>query len=89
MVSTVKVKISSPGVRAMLQSAGVRAELHDAADPVLDRMIAGAPEASGALKGSLYLWDDTTDRAVVRVGSDLPYAGSVAARTGFMLRALP
>lgn len=86
--STVKVKISSPGILALLKSEGVRGEIRRRSEPVLSAAINGAPVASGAYRDSLSAVDDTTDRAVVRVGSSVSYAGVVESRTGNLARAL-
>ena len=49
---------------------------------------ASAPVASGEYAGSLHIKQDTTDRAAVRVGSDVPHALVVEANTGNLARAL-
>ena len=86
--STVKVKTHSPQIAAMLKSEPIANEVHRRSEPVLDQQIATCPELSGALKASLRIWDDVTDRAVSRVGSDLLYAMVVESRTGFMSRSV-
>lgn len=82
------IKLNRRGMAAMLKSAGVRATLERPAEKALAKMRAGAPVASGEYKASLHIWDDTTDRAVKRVGSDVAYAMVVEANTGNMARSL-
>lgn len=88
MAATVKVQVSSPAIRALLQSQAVRDELRRRAEPVLSAAQVSAPVASGRYRDSLHLVDDTTDRAVVRVVSDAPHAMVVESRTGNLARAL-
>ncbi len=87
-LSTVKVKISSPAIGALLKSAPIRGAVRPHAEQVLSAAEASAPVASGAYKAGLTIMSDTTDRAVERVGSTVDYAGVVEARTGNLLRAL-
>jgi hypothetical protein len=76
-------------MRALLNDDGVRrGALHPVADRVAAAMRAGAPRETGALAESVTVWDDTTDRAAVRVGSRLHYAAAIEAGTGFMSRAV-
>lgn len=87
-MATGNVKLNHSGVAALLKSAAIRAVLEAPARAALARMQASAPVKSGAYRGSLRIWDDTTDRAVKRVGSDLDYAAAVEANTGNMARSL-
>lgn len=89
MASKLGLKLKSAGIAEILVSAGVRAALEEPAAKVLSRMKSGAPVDSGKLRDSLEIWDDTTDRAVKRVGSrSLPYAAKIEADTGFVSRSL-
>jgi D-ribose pyranose/furanose isomerase RbsD len=88
MSATVKVVTHSREIEDLLKSEDIRAELHRRGEPVLAAAQESAPVASGAYKASLFLADDTTDRAVVRVGATVPYAMVVEARTGNLVRAL-
>jgi hypothetical protein len=87
-VARVRVKLNSRGMRDLLNSSGTRAALHEAGAPILARLKATALVDSGAYRDSLRMEDDTTDRAVVRIGSSLPYAGAVQANTGHLARGL-
>lgn len=88
MARKVRIDIHDRAIRALLQSGGVRADLLSRGQRVLSAAQGGAPVESGDLRDSLSVWEDTTDRAVVRVGSDLDYAPLIAANTGFLSRAL-
>lgn len=83
-----KVRLSSRGIQNLLRSAGVRRDLTRRADRVLLQARATAPEDTGAYRASLHIEQATTDRAVVRVASDLHYAAGVEAHTGTLARAL-
>jgi hypothetical protein len=83
-----RVIIHGPAIRALLNSPGVRADLEARGDRVLAAAQASAPVESGRYRESLTVWSDTTDRAVVRVGSELDYAPAVEAATGNLARAL-
>lgn len=83
-----RIKLNSAGMRELLNSSGVRAELTRRAGAVLSAAKASAPVATGEYVGSLRILQATTDRAVVRVGSDAPHAGIVEADRGILARAL-
>lgn len=87
-MADVRVRLNSSGMAALLRSDGVRAILRAKAAPILSRAQATAPVDSGDYRASLRMWDDTTDRAVVRVGSSVPYAAVVQANTGHLSRTL-
>lgn len=76
------------GMAELLVADGVRERLREIGGRVLEQARSTAPVATGAYRDSLELVEDTTDRAVVRVGSPLPYAPSIEARTGHLARAL-
>lgn len=83
-----RITLNHAGMGALLKSSSVRAMLTGHAESVLSAAVAGAPVASGAYQSSLHLIQDTTDRAVVRVASDVDYAMVVEANTGNLSRAL-
>lgn len=87
-MANVRVKLNRRGMAQLLKSSGARAALEAPAQATRGKMAAGAPRDTGALAASIEVWDDTTDRAVKRVGSRLPYAIVVESRTGFMARSL-
>lgn len=84
-----RIKLVRPGMRELLNDEGVRRDaLHPVAEQVASAARSAAPVESGAYRDSLTVWDDTTDRAAVRVGSRLSYAALIEARTGNLARAL-
>lgn len=83
-----RVKINGRGMRSIARSSGVRDLLTDKAENVLRTAVATGPVDTGAYIESLHLVQATTDRAVVRVVSDLSYAYVVEANTGTLARAL-
>lgn len=88
MASSIKVKLNSRGMGELLNSGDVRDALTDRAERVLSAAQSSAPVASGAYRDSLRIVQDTTDRAVVRVASDVAHAYVVEANTGNLARAL-
>lgn len=83
-----RVRLISKGMAQLLNDDGVRDYLRDRADQVLAAARASAPVRTGAYRDSLTVWDDTTDRAVVRVGSTAGHAAVVEAKTGNLSRAI-
>ena len=83
-----KVKLVSPGVGNLLTDSGVQSDMQARGERVLAAARAGCPVESGDLQASLRVEVLTEDRVVVQVGSDLGYALSVAAGTGFLQQAL-
>ncbi|QCB93301.1 hypothetical protein [Cellulomonas shaoxiangyii] len=81
-----KIKLNSPGMRDVLNSAGVRAALREEARPILAEAQRIAPEDTGAYKASLRIVDATTDRAVVRVVATDRKALVIEARSGVLSR---
>jgi len=84
----VDIKLNNAGMRELLQSAGVRAPVREAAEKVAGRARAGATVESGAYRDGITVVSDTTDRAVERVTSTASHAAIVEARTGNLKRAL-
>lgn len=83
-----KVKLRSAGMRALLNDPGVRDELRRRAERVADAARSSAPVESGEYRDSITVWDATTDRAVVRVGTTADHGLVVEAKTGNLARAL-
>jgi hypothetical protein len=76
------VKLDSKGMRELLNERFVRDHLTDRADRVLGAAQAGDPSFE------YHIEQATTDRAVVRVGSDDEGVLFAEANTGNLLRAL-
>lgn len=87
-MADIKLRLISSGMRALLNDSAVRAHLTRLAGPVLARAQAGAPIETGRYRSSLRIMQATTDRAVVRVGSDDPDAMIIEARTGNLARSI-
>lgn len=83
-----RVKLNHPGMRELLHSAGVRADMDRRARVVAAAARSTAPVVSGAYRASITVTDDTTDRAVARVFADIYYALSVEAGHRTLGRAL-
>lgn len=83
-----RVVLDHGGMKALLNDPGVRADLTRRAASVLAAAQASAPVASGAYRASLRIVQATTDRAVVRVASDVSYSFVVEAKTGNLARSL-
>lgn len=83
-----RVRTNGRGMRSLAKSSGVRDLLTDKAENVLRTAQSIAPVDTGDYADSLHLVQATTDRAVVRVVSDLSYAYVVEANTGTLARAL-
>jgi hypothetical protein len=83
-----KVVLNSPGMRELLTSDGVRADLERRAEAVAAQARSTAPVQTGDYRDGIEVFGDTTDRAVVRVGSTVRYAPLVEAKTGNLARAL-
>lgn len=84
----VRVELNHGGMRDLLNSPGVRAELTRRAERVLARAKPTAPVESGEYQASLHIEQDTTDRAVVRVVAGTDHGMAVEANHGTLARAL-
>jgi hypothetical protein len=82
------VKLNGGGVRALLKSSEVRNYLTTKGERALAAAQASAPVATGRYRDSLHLNQGTTDRAAVRVTTDVPYAMAVEAKHGVLARSL-
>ena len=88
MAVRVKVKLNSAGMKELLNSPGVRADLTRRMGPVLAAAKADPHDDTLAYQNGLYIWQATTDRAVVRVVSG-DYKGPILeAEYGVLARAL-
>lgn len=76
-MSKLKVRMLHKGSAALLKSPAVRAMLTARAERVL---AAQGPKSR--------IWQDTTDRAAVRIGTDDPGALRKEADTGYLSRSL-
>lgn len=83
-----RLVMNHAGMRELAKSPGVADALRAPAARVEAAAKASAPVVIGAYRDSIRAWSTTTDRAVVRVGSSVPYAMAVEARTGNLARAL-
>lgn len=89
MARTSGINLNSREIQSYLDGGhGVSALLHEKANAVADAARSGAPVESGAYQDSIEVVEDHTDRLVVRVVADVPYAGIVEAATGNLARAL-
>lgn len=84
----IRVVLDRAGVRELLRSQQVRDILDPPARAVLAEAQRTARVESGRYRDSLHIEDDTTDRAVKRIGSDLDYAIVREAEDGTLTRAL-
>lgn len=83
------VRLHSPGIQSYLDGDhGVHELLHGKAAAVLAAAQGDPHDASGAYEASLHVEEDHTDRLVVRVVADVPYAMVQEARYGVLSRAL-
>lgn len=85
-----RVKMNSAGVREVLSSSGVRADLLRRGARVAAAMNATAPvgETSKLSQSHKAEADEHPNRVAVHIGSELDYALGVAVGTGYMARAL-
>ena len=84
----VDIKLDHGGMKALLNSSEVRADLTERAERVAAAARASAPVESGAYRDSITVVQDSTDRAAVRVTSTAPHGFTVEAATGNLSRAL-
>lgn len=83
-----KVIIHHGGMAELLKSAGVRARLTEAAQPVLAAAKADPHDDTGAYEAGLHIEQAVTDRAVVRVVSGDWKGHILEAEYGILARAL-
>lgn len=83
------VKLNHAGIRQVLQSSEVAAELQARAEKVAAAAQASAPRQSGEYANSIeVVMDQHSDRAVAHVVAKAPYSLLVEANTGNLARAL-
>lgn len=83
------VKLNSAGMRELLTSAGLAAELHARAERIAAAARAVAPVASGEYRDSIHVEDEVHgDRVVSRAYADAPHAMVVEAAHGTLGRSL-
>lgn len=80
--------LNRKGVRELLKSDGVRADLTARAQAVLQEASMHAPVVSGAYRDGLHIEQETTDRVVVRVRGNTNHDWFVEAQYGTLTRAL-
>lgn len=84
-----KIKLNYKETQRFLKGSDMKNFLKKAGDKVAKQANAEAPVGrTGELSRSHKVDIDETDRAVARVSSDKKYAAAVAARTGYLTRAL-
>lgn len=83
-----RVVLDHGGMAELLKSSGVRADLTERAERVLSAAQGDPHDDSGDYERSLHIEQATTDRAVVRVVADVPYALVVEANFGVLVRSL-
>lgn len=84
-----RLKLNSSEIQSYLDgNHGVRAALQAEAEKVLSNAKANAPVLSGAYQSSLHIEEAHTDRLVLRVVADVPYAAAVEANDGTLARSL-
>ena len=85
----VRVRLNSAGMRALLHDPGIRADLVARGERVLAAAESSAPVESGAYRSSLHLVvDDHPSRVAVHVGASVDYGMEVEADHGTLSRAL-
>lgn len=84
-----RVKLNHAGIREVLKSPEVAAELQDRAERVAAAARASAPRQSGEYANSIeVVMDQHADRAAAHVVAKAPHALLVEANTGNLARAL-
>lgn len=84
-----KLKLDRKGMNELLHSEMVKDEIASRAKRIAAQANANAPVGeTGNLSRSHQVVEDETDRARARVVSELPYAITVEANTGYFSRAL-
>ena len=82
------IRLNGPGIREMLDSPDIRAELTKRAESVLAAAQADPHDDTGDYEAGLHIEQATTDRAVVRVVSGDWKGHILEARYGILARAL-
>lgn len=88
MAKRVRVKLNSPGVKALLNDKGVAEFLRSRAERVESAAEASAPVDTGTYRAAIHTEEVRTDRVTVRVVADADHALLVESRTGNLAKAL-
>lgn len=88
MASSFRYEQKSAGIKELLTSEGVRADLTSRMSAAESTAKSNAPVESGEYRDSIHVEQDTTDRVVVRLVADAPYAMVVESKTGNLARSL-
>ena len=88
-MTNVRIELNHGGIKELLKSAEVKAELHRRAERAAAAARASAPVDTGTYKASIEVVDEVhKDRVVSRVVADVGYATTVEANTGNLARSL-
>ena len=88
-MTNARIELNHTGIREILKSPEVAAELHRRAERAAAAARASAPVASGEYLAGIEVVDEVhKDRVVSRVYANAPYSMTVEANTGNMARAL-
>lgn len=83
-----KVTLNHAGMQALLNSAGIRADMLRRAHAAATVAQATAPVESGEYRAGIHAESATTDRAVGRVVATAPHSAVVEAKTRNLGRAI-
>ena len=87
-MASAKVRLDHHGMAKLLLDDGVREDLTRRMENVAAQARATAPVVTGDYRDKIDVFQDTTDRVAVRVGSTSDHAFIVEAKTGNLARAL-
>jgi len=88
-MANVRIELNKSGIKALLKSPEVAAELHRRAERAASAARASAPVDTGTYKASIEVVDEVhKDRVVSKVVADVGYAMFVEATSGNLARAL-
>lgn len=89
MATSVVFRLRGEGIREMLKSPGIAADMHRRAEQVASAARSAAPVETGAFQASIVVTDEQQPtRAVAHVGATVDYAAIVEANTGVLARSL-
>jgi hypothetical protein len=89
MATSVRFKLNSAGIREMLKSSGIAADMHRRAEQVAAAARSSAPVESGDYKASIVVTDEQQPtRAVSHVGATVEYAPIIESALGVLARSL-
>jgi len=88
-MTNVRIELNKSGIKALLKSPEVAAELHRRAERVAAAARASAPVDTGAYLAGIEVFDEVhKDRVVSRVYAKAPHSHLVEANTGNLARSL-